>query len=130
MPVTLALGTPAGGSYFPMELLLESIQEVEVGQNPGLCLTVSESASFQALPDSQLWHYRSVLPLPGAARRILEAAVVAAPSPVEPCVPHLEAAVVAAPSPVEPCVPHLEAAVVCPLHVGSRPDASCPSAYL
>ena len=77
-----------------MKLLLESIQAVEVGQNPGLCLTVSESASFQALPDSRLWRYQSVLLLPGAARRFLEAAVV------------------------------------CPLHVGSRPDAACPSAYL
>ena len=112
MPVTLALGTPAGGRYFPMKLLLDGVPAVEVGQNPGLCLTVSESASFQALPDSRLWRYQSVPPLPGAARRILEAAVVAAPSPVEPC------------------VPHLEAAVVCPLHVGSRPDAACPSAYL
>ena len=95
-----------------MKLLLESVQAVEVGQTPGLCPTVSESASFQALPDSKLWRFQSALPLPGAAQRILEAAVVAAPSPVEPC------------------VPHLEAAVVCPLQVGSRPDASCPSAYL
>ena len=95
-----------------MKLLLESVPAVEVGQNPGLCLTVSGSAVFQALPDSKLWHYQSVLLLPGAAQRFLEVAVVAVPSPVEPCVPHLEAAVAG------------------PLHVGSRPDAACPTAYL
>ena len=106
--MTLALETPAGGGF----QLLENVLAVEVGQTPGLCLTVSESASFQALPDSRLWHYQSVLLLPGAARRFLEVAVVAAPSPVEPC------------------VPHLEAAVVSPLNAGFRLDAACPSAYL
>ena len=110
MLVTLALGTPAGGRYFPMKLLLESGPAVEVGQNPDLCLTVSESVLFQALPDSRLWHYQSVLLLPGAAPHFLEVAVVVVLSPVDPC------------------VPHLEAAVACPLRVGSRPDAAFPTA--
>ena len=120
MLVTLALGTPAGGRYFPMKLLLESVPAGEVGQNPGLCLTVSESASFQALPDSRLWRYQSVLPLPADAPHPLEVAVVAAPPLVEPCVPHLDAAV----------EPLLEAAVVALLLVGSLLDAECPTAYL
>ena len=94
MPVTLGLGIPAEGRYFPMKLLLESVQAVEVGQTPGLFLTVPESASFQASPDSELLRFQSAFSLPGVARRIPEAAAV------------------------------------CPRHVGGRPDASCPSAYL
>ena len=74
MLVTIALGIPAGGRYFPKKLLLESVQVVEVGQTPGLFLTVPESASFQALPGSKLLRFQSAFSLPGVARRIPEAA--------------------------------------------------------
>ena len=106
--MTLALETLAGGGF----QLLENVLAVAVGQTPGLSLTVPVSASFQALPDSRVWLDRSVPPSPGAALRSPDGAVVAAPGPVEPC------------------VPHLEAAVVSPLHAGFRLDAACPSAYL
>ena len=74
MPVTLGLGIPARGRYFPKKLLLENVQVVEMGQTPGLFLTVLESASFQALPDSEILRFQSAFSLPGVARRIPEAA--------------------------------------------------------